>query len=175
MSMNEYQQSLMKLKEKSVLLSGKLNFVSNEIKNLEISFQESGIGVDYHFEFNNELDLNDEERSAFTVKTIPGWKFLNAKVKEGLSWERDFKSGKFRLLYSRIMHEERVAFNGSYAPDGEFTTVISGSEKFPDGVSLKKPLIECSLDVRLRAWKQIPKFINGLTSALSNALEDSNV
>jgi hypothetical protein len=175
METSTLQHSMLSLRENSEKLSRKLNGLSQEIKWLESELQKFGPAVEFTLRLRGRQELSPDERDLFVMRNIPGWDFLNASATERLHWRRDRSSGKFRIIYSRLIEEDRVATGHGSAQSGEITTVPFACDEMPDGVSLQRPLIECSSEVRTRVYNILPRFIEELNRAVSEEIGGGNV
>lgn len=165
--------SLSSLAKKSEVYQEKLKAISDEIKHVELTLQSWNIGIPASIVLAHTQSLTAEEREVVTEPRIAGWQFLNAYARESLSWERDHQCGKFRLMYSRSIQLDSVATGNGDAPAGAFSTSVYGCSKFPDGVSESKPIIECPIEVRVRACEKAPELIAEIEKVVSRLTEGS--
>lgn len=143
--------SLGSLREKSQLYNSMLNSVSREIKQVEAELQELNICVKASA-FLGRDNLNQTEKSRYFQKNINEWQILETFAEENLSWQKDILSGKYRIFYSREIKEDR------FGPEG-FSTNTFACAEFPDGVAESKPLIECPIEIRVKAIPDLGKLV----------------
>ncbi len=168
-NINNIDSLLVNLENDSQKLTDKLTVISEKIKRVENALQTLNIGIDVSMEFQAQ-PLSSDERTAVTERIVPDWQFINAYAKDGIRWARNEQSGKFRLLYTRTIYEDRISLGYGDAPKGTYSTSAYGCAQYPDGVTVTKPLIECSIDVRLRLWPELPAFLAKLHGAIEKII-----
>ena len=174
MNTNKISSVFESLEKNASILNNHLNNISNNLKDLEKKLQSLHIGICTELDISKSECLSPIEKELYNIREIQGWEFVSSSVTESITWERDEKSNKFRLHFKRAIIEERVAKNQGYVQDGEFTTVLYASKEFPDGISFKKPLLECGSDIRLKVWESIPEFLNCINNEVSKKIENNN-
>ena len=163
----DLENSLSSLRNKSQKYLIHVTNVSNDIKRFEAELLDFSFGLNVGIELGREA-LNTTEKEYFVLKNIPGWKFLSAHVREYLMWERHHSSNKFRLIYCRTIYEDRISSNG------EFSTSPYACNEFPDGVTERRPLIECPIEVRLRMHPNLSTLVRKIESQIDEmALKNS--
>ena len=172
MGSDDLSFSLTSLTQKSKSYREKLDLISAEIKQLETTLNSLDVGAPASVNIGRQA-LTPSEREAVGARRVPGWQFLSAFANESISWDRDQQSGKFRLLYVRTVSEDRVATSSSDAPTGAFSTSAVGCNEFPDGETERKPLIECPIEIRLRAWPELNQLVQAIEGAIDGILTKS--
>lgn len=146
MSQNAFQSEKLqsafnKLEGKSELLNQNIDAISGEIKTLEEKLQELKLPLTIKVQMAISTLLKIEEQEQ--IKIYPDTSF---KALEYLMWERDETSGKFRLLYQRVLNSEDIP--GLHI------------------VSVLRPLIECPMTVRLKMHPQLSKLVDALAEQI---------
>lgn len=157
---DDIQSSLSSLREKSHIYAKTLDSVSLEIKRLEKELQDYNICVDTSV-ILGEDSLSSFEKSYYFPKHVHGWQILKTYSEELLRWKKDPNSGKYRIFYTREVKEDREGQDG-------FSTNVFSCKEFPDGLSEQKPLIECSVDVRVKAIPRLTYFVREIEKAMDD-------
>lgn len=165
---------LLSFKEHSKSFYEKLSLISENIKKIENHLQILNIGTPVSLDIARRSPLNRKEKLAFKERSLPGWDFLSAYVEESLLWGRDEMSGKFRILYSRTIFEDRMADGYGDAPKGAISSSVYGCTQFPDGMSELKPLIETPTETRVLAWPKISNLLNEIEKKISELQSGMN-
>lgn len=129
-------------------MTNHLDRVSSEIKEAEAALKKHGLPVEV---FCRTSGIWDDSFCEVYGKT---------QTAKFITWLKD-EHGNFRLQLAQI------TFNESRANDVD-SLALHGTD-FIQIVSAK-PLIECSVDDRLSAWKDLPKFLGEVQSTIELAL-----
>jgi hypothetical protein len=157
---DDIQSSLSSLRQKSHIYAKTLDSVSLEIKRLEKELQDYNICVDASV-ILSEDSLNSFEKTHYFQKNVSGWQILRTYSEEVLRWKKDPNTGKYRIFYTREVKEDRENLV-------EFSTNTFSCKEFPDGLSEQKPLIECSVDIRVKAIPRLTYFVREIEKAMDD-------
>ena len=120
-----------------------LDKASEDIKNLEKKLNDVSLGVVISVSIGETYELAEVELKKLEEDKFesPTGDIDDVYAEESLSWKRDPNSGKFRLIYGRILG------------------VDDGSSGMLSQYSSERPLIESPVCQRLSAYKKLPKLI----------------
>lgn len=147
------QSAFDKINENLASFENTLDTISNDIKRLETKLNESKFALPVAVEISGHWDRNPSYCELYHT-----WSGADYK-QHLLSWEQDEKS-RFRLYYTCKSFDEAMCNN-----KGEL--IESNGEK----IIMRRPLIECDVQTRIRMNQHLPKIVEAVGEALPNYSE----
>jgi len=131
------QSAFKKLEGKAKLISQNMDAISGDIKALEEKLQNLQLPLTAQVKVASNSKLSKDEEDQTKIYTDCSFRAL-----EYLKWEKEDQSGKFRLIYQRLVESEDIP-----------------------GLSIEsmaRPLIESPVAVRLRMHAHLDKLVEAL-------------
>ncbi len=144
----ELSNSIQSLSKKAQNIIQKLDRISEDIKSLEGWLQENNICFEVDIQLRGQQVLTQKEKEFVQKKGV----YAEVQGEEFIHYKRDQSSGKFRIMYQRILIIESMS---GHVPPGF------------DGIIINKPLIEAPVEVRVLAEKKLPELVRAIEKTIS--------
>ncbi|WP_413290836.1 hypothetical protein [Bdellovibrio sp. HCB337] len=135
------QSAFEKLEGKAEILNQNIDAISEDIRALEEKLHILQLPISAQVKVAVSTKFSKEEEDKIKIYEECPFKAL-----ESLKWEKDETSGKYRLIYQRLLESEEIP-----------------------GLSIEsmlRPLIECPMPVRLRMHPHLHKIVEVLTEQI---------